>query len=565
MRRLAASSTDGSGAGGPCDVLVVGAGPVGLALACELRRHGVSCRVVDSNDGPTPLNESRALGLQARTLEVFHHIGVIDAVLESARKVHGVSAYSEGRRVIHLSFDFEGLETPYPFIAILPQSRTERVLLDRLAALGGSVERGTTLEGLAQDAAGVTARLVDGSGTPREARARWVVGCDGARSAVRKALGLGFEGGEYEERFLLADVHVDWPFPTDEATIVLTPEGPLGAFPLPGEGRWRLIDTTGMIDTNDPKAIVDRFRELVQAHAAPGATVDDPAWTSSFHIHRRVVDRYREGRCFVAGDAAHLHSPAGGQGLNTGVQDAFNLAWKLAAVARGHSGEALLDTYDAERRPVGREVLRGTDLMTRMATLRNEVARHLRNKLFGLLAEFDFVRRRTTVGVSELGIAYRHSPIVAQDRPHGRGTQAFDHGPRPGDRVPDVPIGDGGRLFDALTTTRHVLLLFPGSAATGDAARSEAIRTLDACRERVTRDFSDRVAPVLVSRPGVEIPWGGDLLADDGLAAHARFGAEAACLYLVRPDGYVGYRAQPPDPEKLAEYLGRVFDGAASA
>ena len=491
---------------------------------------------------------------------------MIDPVLAEGRTLHGLSAYADGRRVLHLSLDLDESDTPYPFVLCLPQSRTERILLDRLAAHGGAVERDSALASFAQDEAGVTATFADG----REVRAGWLIGCDGARSVVRKGLDLAFEGGEYEERFLLADLRVTWEKPDDEIAITLTPEGPLIGFPLP-DGTWRLVDTTGIIDSNDPAEIVARFRELVNRYAAPDATVDDPAWTSSFHIHRRVVDRYRVGRCFVAGDAAHLHSPAGGQGLNTGIQDAFNLAWKLALVVRGGARESLLDSYTAERRPVAQAVLRGSDRATRMVTLRGEVAQHLRNGLLGVLGEFDFIRRRIVLGLSELGIAYRSSPIVAEDRggllhallPHAGGPGLRDHldfgaAPHPGDRAPDVVLaapaaGGPARLFDVLGGTGHTLLLFEGAAADPGEA-------IPAVGELVRTRYADRVRPLLVTRGAAPAsPWPGESLPDPAGDVHRRYGAASACLYLIRPDGYIGYRAQPPDAGKLGEHLGRIF------
>jgi 2-polyprenyl-6-methoxyphenol hydroxylase-like FAD-dependent oxidoreductase len=553
------------------EVLVVGAGPVGLAMGCALLRQGVSCLVIDRNDGPPPLNESRALGIQARTLEVFETLGVVDTVMAQGRKAHGVGGYADGRRIFHLRLELDETDTRFPFALVLPQSQTERLLLERLGALGGAVERGANLDSFAHDATGVVAQIETPSGR-REVRAAWMIGCDGARSAVRQGLGLAFEGGEYEERFLLADLHVGWSMPDDEGAVLFTSEGPILAFPLPGAGRWRLIDPTGIVDTDDPDRIVARFREVVHAHAAADAVVDDAVWTSSFHLHRRVVDHVRVGRCFVAGDAAHLHSPAGGQGMNTGIQDAFNLAWKLALVLRGRAPDALLDSYEAERRPVALGVLKGSEALTRMVTLRDPLARDLRDVFLSLVTEIGFARRRLSLGASELAIAYRDSPIVAEDR-EGllralrpvaagsgmRGYLSFAAAPRAGDRAPNVaftaPGANGAeRLFDVLQGTTHSLLMFAGDGARIDEA-------FGAVAHLVRDHYDGLIKPLVVStevrsdRPLAEIP----LIHDAQGTLHARFGARSACLYLIRPDGYVGYRALAPDVYKLRAYLERLF------
>ena len=549
-------------------VLVVGAGPVGLLMASELRRHGVECRVVDGNDGPTPLNESRALGIQARTMEVFRDAGVAGTILEQARKMYGLSAYSEGKKVVHVGFDFAGLDTEYPFVLAFPQSRTERVLLDHLGRLGGAVERGTKLASLAQDGSGVTASMEGKDEAKAEIRAGWVVGCDGSRSVVRKALGLAFEGGEYEERFLIADLIVrDWPAARDEISMYLTPDGPLIVFPLLEDDLFRLVDTTGMVPGEDPNSIVARFSDLIHAHACAGARVGAARWTSAFHLHRRVVDDYRQGRCFVAGDAAHLYSPAGGQGMNTGLQDAYNLAWKLALVVKGRSPEALLDSYSAERRPVARGVLRGSDNLTKAVTFRDPIARHLRDKLLSVLGEFDFVGRAAARNISELDLNYRDSPIVGEDHEGFLASIAHGHvrdrlrwldALRAGDRVPDVLLdhgdGDGDgpprRLGEFLSGGRHVLLLFDGP----DPSASSRIEAASASARSLAGDL---VRVVRVTR---EPSTGPDVLADPSGDLHRRFGApEGDCLYLVRPDGYVGSRSRPIDAETLGRSLARLF------
>ncbi|HKM53294.1 MAG TPA: FAD-dependent monooxygenase, partial [Isosphaeraceae bacterium] len=241
--------------------LVIGAGPVGLTMACELLRHGVPCRLIEQNEGPSPLTQSRALAIQARTMEVLENVGATEPILAQGRKVHGISGFHEGRRIIHLTLEFEALDTHFPFIVTLPQGQTERILLEVLKSRGGEVQWRTQLTSL-QNGADVRATLKGPDGTEEAVRARWLIGCDGAHSTVRHNLNLPFQGSEYEETFVLADVRIDWERPDDEATLIFAKEIQLAAFPLPEPGRWRLIDTSGAVGTDDPQLAADRFQSL---------------------------------------------------------------------------------------------------------------------------------------------------------------------------------------------------------------------------------------------------------------------------------------------------------------
>jgi 2-polyprenyl-6-methoxyphenol hydroxylase-like FAD-dependent oxidoreductase len=533
-------------------------------MACELLRHGVPCRVIEQNEGPTPLAQSRALAIQARTMEALENVGATGTILARGRKVHGIGGYHGGRRVVHLTLDLDALETSYPFIFTLPQGQTERVLIDVLKSRGGAVEWRTRLTGLRGDGAGPVHAKLDGpDGMEQTVRARWLIGCDGARSTVRHELKLPFTGAEYEETFLLADVRIDWEQPDDEATLVLARDIQVGAFPLPEPGRWRLVTPSATVGTDDPQQAVERLQDLLNSEGFPKARVRDPAWVSSFHLHRRVVDRFRVGNCLVAGDAAHIHSPAGGQGMNTGIQEACNLAWKLglihAGVARDPDG--LVGSYEAERRPIALDVLRGTDLVTRAVVLRNPLLGALRDRLASFLSEFDFVRQRVSVGMSELGVHYRKSPIVAEDHRHARGLHAFP-GPRAGDRVPDVALdpatNDGAaRLFDRLRGTGHHLLLFEGDRPSADA-HEDLSALASQVRDRAGAWIEPQIVIGAISRPG-SLSWDGRVILDADRSLHHRFGASATCLYLVRPDGYVGYRSEPALAERFWAYLDRVL------
>jgi hypothetical protein len=352
-------------------------------------------------------------------------------------------------------------------------------------------------------------------------------------------------------------------------TIILSPEGQIIGFPLPEQGHWRLVHvSTHPVEPSDaePDRLVTRLQTLLREYGRPEAVVSDPGWTSAFKVHRRVAGRFREGRCFIAGDAAHIHSPAGGQGMNTGIQDAYNLAWKLALVDRGESPESLLDSYSVERRGVVAGVVKGSHLITRVVTLRSPIAKGLRDHLAGILGEFDFVSRKMSRNLSELGVEYHASPIVAEDRggifrTGVADTLDFRGSLHPGDRIPDVlleppqDVEGPTRLFEVLQGTKHVLLVFEGEHVGNEANMIEGVLQFAKGQERqITTYFVVRgdVAPP-------SIAWEGPLIRDHEGMLHQRFGARGACLYLIRPDGYLGYRSIPPDRDKLAAYLGRIF------
>ena len=564
------------------DALVVGAGPVGLMMAGELARHGLSCRVVDQNEAAS--TTSKALGVHARTLEVFEDIGALDEALARGRRVHATNVYADKKRIVHVEFD--ELDAPYPMVLDLPQSDTEGIL-ERLAGTRGvAVERRTRLTTLEQDADGVRATLERAGGAREEVRARWLLGCDGAHSTARHALDLPFEGAPYDDVWLAADVALDWDLPDDEIHAFLSPEGALVTFSLPEANRVRIIydrpgeaAAAGEADREArkppvPAPSLEEVQATFQARTGFAATVSDPRWLVGFRIHRRIASAYRRGRVFLAGDAAHIHSPVGGQGMNTGLQDAYNLAWKLALVTRGAGRPALLDSYEPERRPIAAATVLGTDLATQVVTLRHPVARWARNRLAEMLSGLEVVQQRGLRAASEVAIGYRKSPIVAEHRASviaarfGAGggelpsfAEWLDFGaaPRPGDRAPDARYDGERRLFDLLRGTRHTLLLFDGAAQT-----PAGYRNLASIGERVRQRLGAHVTPHVVvphTAPPAELAWDGSIVLDPQGALHRRYGAGSECLYLIRPDGYVGFRSQPADGAALDAYLSSIFAG----
>ena len=343
-------------------VLVVGAGPTGLVLACVLARAGIPLRLIDKAEAP-PVT-SRALGIFPRTMELFEKIGVLEEMLKAGVKISGLTIHPDFHSPVTLGF--ESLPPPFPFALSLPQADTEAILRKKLAENGISIEYGTELVGFAQDRKGVRVVLRQ-EGRESHLFTQWVVGCDGAHSSVRHILGAPFEGIRMRDRFVLADVEADSPFPEDEGQAFLSGHGVLAMLPL-GRGRFRIIaDRAPDLESLD----IDEIRRLVRERLPREIPIRNPSWLSQFVITRRQVRHYREGHVFLAGDAAHIHSPVGGQGMNTGIQDAFNLGWKLALYIQGLGTAELLSSYGSEREPVARGVLRLTHRLTQLVTMRN--------------------------------------------------------------------------------------------------------------------------------------------------------------------------------------------------
>jgi 2-polyprenyl-6-methoxyphenol hydroxylase-like FAD-dependent oxidoreductase len=548
------------------DVLVVGAGPTGLTMACELLRRGITCRILDK--AAAPGMTSRAVGVQTRTLEVFDRMGIIEEVL--ARGVAGVclNIYERDTRLLRMNFRFLASDAiPYPYGVLLPQYVTEELLIALLHREGGEVERLKEVTDLRQEAERVCVTIHNlQDDTSETLQARWLIGCDGAHSRVRKALGLAFEGSTYDEEVLLADVDLDWKRGHDEVYAWMHRDGQFAAMPLP-KNHWRLFAAVSPKDGKDAsQASLELLQRLMQERTGDRTTtISHPIWMSNFKISRRMVTSYRKGRVFLAGDAAHVHSPFSGQGLNTGVQDAWNLAWKLALVIRGKAADVLLDTYQQERLPIARKVLASTDQRTRIFFARNGALRWLRDRVVIPLLNRRFVQQRLFRAVSELGINYRSSPLTQsyQDARAGRsGRKPWPRqAPRAGDRAPDgrcfrYPELSATSLFAEFRGTRSHLLLFAGRAASGvDANLVQIARRVE---ERLREEVKTHLIISAWEKPA-NLDWNGSILLDPEDKLHTRYGAEVASLYLIRPDGYISFRSQPVCEEPLLAYLGTLF------
>ncbi|MFP6686191.1 MAG: FAD-dependent monooxygenase, partial [Polyangiaceae bacterium] len=534
-----------------------------------------SVRVVEQKVEREPW--SKAAGIWPRTLEIFADMGIVEAFLEQGRKITGVNMFVAEERLVH--FDLHVPRTRFPFLLGQTQAVTEQILQSHLASLGVEIERGVALEGLLQDGKGVTAQLKHEDGQIESCEASWLVGCDGARSTTRHLLGLDFEGDTFEAKLVQADVHIDFPFkaPDAEACMFLSPNGPMGCLPFFGNGRYRLI----VIDPPDHDDLdLDFFRRMVDERGPAGMKLSDPDWMASFRFHGRIAAKFRMDRVFLAGDSAHIHSPVGAQGMNMGIQDAYNLGWKLAAVHRGGANDGLLDSYELERRPVAQGVVAATDLATkigfRMLSLKGAITNALRNQAMQLVFNTGYFTEALGARAGGTTISYADSPAVGEyhssltqarlgsRRAHESATVSswrhFNKAPGAGDYPGHLDLSTDGYqdLPAVLAGTKHVLLLFDGLAST-----PEGYENLLRIAGDVNEKHADEITVYIVT-PQSEVPQElGDcdttVLLDSEQELHSFFGSQSESLYVIRPDGHIGFRSQPAHQDHLRDYLTQIF------
>jgi 2-polyprenyl-6-methoxyphenol hydroxylase-like FAD-dependent oxidoreductase len=533
------------------DALIVGAGPTGLAMATQLQRSGLRFRIVDRLLDRT--RESRALAVQARTLELLQTLGLGERLVARGNTSSRVRLHLEGRPVAAATLGDIGAEdTRFPFILIVSQVETEDVLDEWLRGSGVVIERGTELVSFEREDGSVTCALRRGDGRQERVHTRFLIGCDGAHSTVRKQSGIAFEGGTYPQDFALGDVEATGPLEPNAINSFVGRGGAALFFPIGRPATWRVIAMAAADQADaQPRSSqgitsdlqLPELQALVDPPTGGVVRLSDPAWLTRFHLHHRQTATYRDGHVFLAGDAAHIHSPVGGQGMNTGIQDAWNLGWKIGLVARGLAHERLLDTYEAERWPVGQFLIRYTDrlfsTLTRavsdrpLATwARGVVVPHVVPRLLSSRA----VRQTVFAFVSELGIRYRKSPAVAEGEPR------LQAGPRAGDRLPDAGILVNGRttfLQEALAGARLALLLC-GDPRIWDRTATDQLQTR----------YGEVVTTYHLSTTGADGSF-----RDQAGSVLLRLGVRDAAQYLVRPDGHIAFRSAGRTFEALHRYL----------
>ena len=527
------------------DVLVAGAGPAGLTLACELKRLGLTCRIIDKL--PQPSDKSKALLVHARTLEVFDTMGIANKIIQVGERINAMNFMSRDK--VLASINTTGFDSPYSFMLNVAQYETELVLIHLLKRLGLEIERQVELVDFKQDEARVTSTLQSVNGTPETVRSRWLVGCDGAHSTVRHRLNFIFDGFPYEDTFWLADVHVKWDLPLRQIYNFMGDKGAFMAFPIHGN-RFRLLGNVPLSDDKNALPTLAAIQTLANQICPPATQLYDAVWLANFKVHHRKVSSYQMGRIFLVGDAAHVHSPAGGQGMNTGIQDAHNLAWKLALTAKGQARPTLLDSYHPERNAVGEQVLKTTDRLLKIMTIQNPVARTIRDHAISLASSQDGIADKLENSLSQLDISYPDSPLTTGKTTSKTGVPA-------GARAPEALINTTNgsvRLFELYRNGKFNLLLLAGSRATDE----DYHRMLEIAQV-IEADYSESVA-LHIALPGVTCPlelanWSRSILYDVAHALHHRYGFATTSAYLLRPDGYIGFSSQPATLPDLKAYL----------
>ena len=509
------------------DVLIVGAGPTGLMLANQLARRGLTPLIIDRHAGPA--RETRALGVQARTLEIYEKLGIVYRALELGKRGTGANLWSDGKRRGRVPLGDAGRHvTPYPYILILGQDDNERIMGEKLRELGIAVQWNTELTGIEQHADKVTATLKQPDGSSRTLDVAWVAGCDGAHSAVRELNGISFPGAPYEHVFFVADVEMTGTMVPDEVNIYLWRAGFHLFFPMRGEDHWRIVGIVPPELRGREGLTFDEVVPSIRGEAGDALAFRSCTWFSTYRIHHRAAAHFRDRRCFLLGDAAHIHSPVGAQGMNTGLQDAYNLAWKLALVVAGKADAALLDTYEDERIPVAKRLLETTDRGFKLVVSDSPLAGLMRTQVIARIAAFAMTLKRVQAAafrvVSQTGIQYRGSPLSSRTDPLPATA------PQAGDRFPWLklvmrsgsPVED---LFATLDDTHFHLLLFGQTSPSRGMPEFGGLLQVHA----VPADPANEAALAQAKIP------------------HTSF-------YLLRPDGYIGLCGGTLHADALARY-----------
>ena len=521
----------------PNAVLIVGAGPTGLTLACALAQRGVAFRIIDKK--PEPTQTSNALAIQPHTLQLLDEMGLVDRFLQAGIKAEKLQLYVDGRDFVNVTL--ANVDPFYPFMLLLPQSETENILADHLHTLGAQIARATELVDIQQTADALSVQIRHADARLETWTPRWIIAADGAHSTVREKLHIPFEGDEFPQQFLLADVKLSHQSPQNQINVFFNQDTLLGIVPI-GVDRFRVIGTQNKDHT---QALTDKeIQRIIDERTHHRFQWIQSFWCSHFWIHSKLVRQLRQGSIFLAGDAAHIHSPAGGQGMNTGMQDAYNLAWKLALVIQGKAPSSLLDSYHTERYPINQHIVKQTERFTQLMLTRHARFIPLRNKILQWLLRCSWCVKKIATQISQLSTHYPRSPII-----HYFSTVS-SRSPQPGEHYSDVVIHTQSRLLEFLRGTQHHVLLFTGWTPT-----PHELQTIQAMSKKIVDTFGDLVSVrAVVYKKLPDKSWNESILDEEG-TIHQRYHIRFPAIYAIRPDYYIAFCSHRLDYSGLERCL----------
>lgn len=520
-------------------VLIVGAGPTGLMMACELARYGVSFRIIDKKSDPTV--SSNATWIQTRTIELFDHLGIADRFLKISNLCHAINFYLDGKSLVKIPLNY--IDSTYPFILMLPQCETERLLNQYLEESNKKVERSLELIDVKQSDNTVISTIKYPDGHTETIPSDWLVACDGANSTVREKCNMFFPGEDLPEQFIVADAQIESFMSKDEVHVFFDKGAIFAAFPL-GSNKYRISANLHL--THPRKIFAEReVIEMTQERAHGAYYVKSVSWISPFWIHSKVVKHLQDGSIFLAGDAAHIHSPAGGQGMNTGIQDAYNLAWKLALVSKGKAKPSLLNSYHPERSPVVNEIVAQTERYTKMALFDNRFLTKLQQ--FERRISRNPMRLSKKIGtqLTQLGIQYKNSPVIDYENISGKSLQQ-------GTRAPDVVIDKSMRLYQYLRNSRHNVLLF-----TGQKSGKNTLKKIIELQKWLSQTYSDLIEIHVISKDKLNNI--NNIILDVNDIVHEHYHVKNPAIYIIRPDNYIAYCSKNLDSVSIERFFKRYL------
>lgn len=519
-------------------VLIVGAGPTGLMMACLLARQGIAFRIIDKKSEHT--SASNATWIQTRTIELLDQLGIADRFIKVGHACDGINLYADGKHVSKLSL--KNLNSIFPFILMMPQSKTEKLLEEYLNELNHQVERSLELIDVKSDKESAVSSIKHADGRMEIIKTDWLIACDGANSVIREKCGFHFPGKDLTEQFVVADAKIDFSYmPKDEIHFFFDPGTVLAAFPL-GSDKYRLAAN---LHLDSPRKIFTEREiiEIVQERAHGSYYVTNVEWISMFWIHSKLVKAMRKNTIFLVGDAAHIQSPAGGQGMNTGMQDAYNLAWKLALVIEGKAKPSLLNSYQTERYPVVKEIVEENEHFTKMALFDKNFLPKL-HTFSQQLAKKENVKYAAKVGnkLTQLDIQYKDSTIIE----YGRLTM-----PKPGERAPDVFV-DHTSLYHFLSSALYTVFLFTGASA--NEKKIEKLRNL---QKHLEEDYSHLLKTYIVSTK--ELTNSINVIEDVNGNIHEAYKIKKPAICIIRPDTYIAYYSQDLNLESIVNFFRHIY------